>query len=265
MGAIVSITDVSAQTTPASKSLPVFNDSSEAWERPNEQKRPAGEQHAPEDHKRLHPFLRAEILEYRPRGSESDYRWDMDGWYGGDHNGVWVKSEGQSDTAFKAGRHVDMQLLYDRFIREYRHFQFGVRGEAQTFMGEEVARAHGVIGFHELVPERYEVESALFISQHGDISARLQISQEVRLAPRVILQGRFETNAAIQKVEKFTTGSGLNNVEFGLRLAYQIRSHIAPYVGVSFDHSFFGTSKLVRQSGGEPSQIRFVVGARLWF
>ena len=40
------------------------------------------------------------------------------------------------------------------------------------------------------------------------------------------------------------------NVEFGLRLAYQIRSHIAPYVGVSFDHSFFGTSTLVRQSGG---------------
>ena len=34
---------------------------------------------------------------------------------------------------------------------------------------------------------------------------------------------------------------------------------------VSFHHSFFDTAKLVRQTGGEPSQIRFVVSLRLWF
>lgn len=60
------------------------------------------------------PFFRAEILECRPRGDDSDYRWDIDGWYGGTYNRLWVKTEGESDTAFKAGRNVDLQLLYGR-------------------------------------------------------------------------------------------------------------------------------------------------------
>jgi hypothetical protein len=45
-----------------------------------------------------HPFFRAEILEYRPRGGDSDCRWDMHGWYGRNTNRLWIKSEGTSNT-----------------------------------------------------------------------------------------------------------------------------------------------------------------------
>ncbi|MBX3301505.1 MAG: copper resistance protein B [Nitrospira sp.] len=37
------------------------------------------------------------------------------------------------------------------------------------------------------------------------------------------------------------------------------------YAGLSFDRSFGETATLVRQQGGVPSQIRFVVGVRMWF
>ncbi|NGZ97659.1 MAG: copper resistance protein CopB, partial [Nitrospira sp. WS110] len=80
-----------------------------------------------------------------------------------------------------------------------------------------------------------------------------------------ILQGRFQTNLAIQQVEEFTTGSGLNNLEFGARLRYEIRREFAPYIGLSLDRSFGETATLVRQQGGDPSQIRLVVGLRAWF
>lgn len=210
-------------------------------------------------------FFRAEVLEYRPGRDDSDFRWDIQGWYGGDFNRLWIKSEGERNTAFKADYDIDMQLLYGRFIKKYYDFQVGVRGETQTFRGENVARAHAVIGFQGLVPYRYEVESALFISQDGDVSARFQTSRDLPLTQRLILQGRFESHAAIQKVEKFTTGQGLNNVELGLRLRYEIKREIAPYIGVSYDHSFFKTADLVREEGGDPSQVRFVAGLRLWF
>jgi copper resistance protein B len=210
-------------------------------------------------------FFRAEVLEYRPRSDDSDFRWDMQGWYGGDFNRLWVKSEGERNTAFKADYDIDMQLLYGRLIKKYYDFQVGVRGETQTFKGENVARAHAVIGFQGLVPYRYELESALFISQEGDVSARFQTSRDFLLTQRLILQGRFETHAAVQKVEKFTTGRGLNNIELGLRLRYEIRREIAPYVGVSYDHSFFRTADLVQEEGGDPSQVRFIAGLRLWF
>ncbi len=50
------------------------------------------------------------------------------------------------------------------------------------------------------------------------------------LTQRLILQACFETNAAIQRVERFTTGRGINSVEFGVRLCYEIRHQTAPYV-----------------------------------
>ena len=97
------------------------------------------------------------------------------------------------------------------------------------------------------------------------MSARLSLTKDLLLTQRLILQTRFETNAAVQRVEEFTTGSGLNNMEFGVRLRYDIRREITPYVGISLDKSFGETATLVRQDGGDPSQIRFAVGVRMWF
>jgi copper resistance protein B len=214
-------------------------------------------------------FTLVDVLEYRPGtgGSQGhdDYRWDVEGWYGGDYNRLWFKSEGQKDTAFKADYDVDFQLLYGRFIQKHYDFQIGPRVETQTFRGRNVTRGLGVIGIEGLVPYNYEFESALFIDQTGAVSARLSLTKDMLLTQRLILQTRFETNGAVQRVERFTTGSGLNNLEFGLRLRYEIRREFAPYVGISLDNSFGETATLVRQEGGDPSQIRFVVGVRAWF
>ncbi len=214
-------------------------------------------------------FTLVDVLEYRPRtgegGSNSDYRWDLEGWYGGDHHRLWFKSEGQRDTAFKADYDVDFQLLYGRFLWKYYDIQVGARTETQSFRGGNVARGMGVIGLQGIVPYNYEFESALFIDQRGAVSARLSYTKDFLLTQRLILQGRFETNLAIQRVEEFTTGSGLNNLEFGSRLRYEIRREFAPYIGLSLDRSFGETATLVRRQGGDPSQIRFVVGVRMWF
>lgn len=214
-------------------------------------------------------FTLVDVVEYRPRtrGEEntSDYRWDVEGWYGGDYNRIWYKSEGQQDTAFKADYDIDFQLLYGRFVQKYYDVQIGGRMETQSFRGRNVTRGFGVLGLQGLVPYNYEFESALFVDQNGAVSTRLSFTKDVLLTQRLILQGRVETNLAVQRVEEFTTGSGLNNLEFGLRLRYEIRREFAPYIGISLDKSFGETATLVRQEGGDPSQIRFVAGLRMWF
>lgn len=214
-------------------------------------------------------FTLIDVLEYRPKtsggGRTSDYRWDIEGWYGGDYNRLWFKSEGQQDTAFKADYDLDFQLLYGRFIRKYYDFQIGPRVETQTFRGNNVTRGLGVIGIQGLVPYNYELEAALFIDQNGKVSGRLSLTKDLFLMQRLILQGRFETNVAVQRVEQFTTGSGLNNLEFGMRLRYEIWREFAPYIGFSLDRSLGETATLVRREGGDPSQIRLVAGVRMWF
>lgn len=224
---------------------------------------------SPVDDQQNHLFTLFDVLEYRPstggdQGND-DYRWDIEGWYGGDYNRLWFKSEGQKDSAFKADYDVDFQLLYGRFIQKYYDFQIGPRVETQKFRGRNVTRGLASIGIEGLVPYSYEMEATMFIAQNGAVSARLTLTKDLLLTERLILQTRFETNAAIQRVKKFTTGSGLNNLEGGFRLRYEIRREFAPYVGISLDKSFGDTATLVRQEDGNPSQIRFVVGVRAWF
>jgi len=47
---------------------------------------------------------------------------------------------------------------------------------------------HAVIGFQGLVPYRYKIESALFISQDGDVSAHFQTSSDFLLTQQLISQ-----------------------------------------------------------------------------
>lgn len=223
----------------------------------------------PVDDEEYRLFTLVDVLEYRPstakRESGSDYRWDIEGWYGGDYNRLWFKSEGQRDTAFKADYDVDFQLLYGRFIQKYYDIQVGGRVETQSFRGAPVTRAQTVIGIEGLVPYNYELEAALFIDLDGKVAGRVSLTKDYLMTQQLILQGRVESNVAVQRVERFTTGSGLNNLEFGVRLRYEIRREFAPYVGFSLERSFGETATLVRREGGDPSQVRFVVGLRAWF
>ena len=211
-----------------------------------------------------HTFVLADVLEVRPHHASSDFRWDLEGWHGGDINRLWFKSEGQQNTALKADYDIDLQLLYGRFVWKYYDLQLGGRLETQTFRGENVTRGLAVVGLEGLVPYSYEVESALFIDQDANISARLTATKELQVTQRLILQPRIETDLAAQRVERFTTGSGINNLELGFRLRYEIWRKFGPYVGVSLDWSFFDTAKLVRADGGDPSQVRFLAGVRAW-
>ena len=104
----------------------------------------------------------------------------MHGWYGRNTNRLWIKSEGTSNTAFKSGYDIDMQVLYGRLIAKYYDFQVGVRVENQTSKGgEETARAHFVIGLHErlliairsrLLYSLVEMEMYSHVSRHHESS-----------------------------------------------------------------------------------------------
>lgn len=219
---------------------------------------------SPMDDRMRHFFFLADVLEYRPDGNDSDFRWDIESWYGGDFNRVWLKSEGEQ-SAKERDYNLDAQVLYGRFVRKYYDFQIGLRGETRVYEGHNESRAHAVIGFEGHAPYRFNVEPALFISEEGDVSAGFTATRDLLLTQKLILQGRFETSVAIQEVKEFATGSGLNNIELGLRLRYEIRREFAPYIGVTYEQSFARTEDLVRREGGDPSQVRFVTGVRIWF
>lgn len=213
------------------------------------------------------PFgsLLFDLLEYSAAEGTDFARWDILGWRGGDYQRVWFKSEGTRNFPSRAGGDAEVQVLYGRLIAPFFDFQAGLRYDRQWGRDGSRGRALAAIGVQGLAPYQYEVEPTLFISQNGDVSARFTVSKDLLFTQRLILQPRFETNAAVQSVKRFGVGKGLNDVEFGLRLRYEIRREFAPYIGVSWRRSFGETARFLRSDGRDADTWQVLAGVRLWF
>ena len=219
----------------------------------------------PVDDMNPYTYFLTEVLEYRTKNGGNTANWDVFGWHGGDYNRLWIKSEGSASTEKNSGG-ADFQLLYGRRISSYFDFQIGLRYEQiWNDRKSDVSRAFGAIGVQGLAPYYFDVEPTLFVSQDGDISARATTTYDIFLGQRLILQPRIEANAAIQDNEDFGVGSGVNNIEAGFRIRYEIKREVGPYVGVSFGRRFGETAEFERKEGDDVQNWSLVTGVRLWF
>jgi copper resistance protein B len=217
----------------------------------------------PVDDQEHQTYFLSELLEYRFGTGRGDARWDVFGWHGGDYDRLWLKSEGGAATDESSGE-ADFQILYGRLISPFFDFQLGLRYEERWSPDTDRGRGHLAIGVQGLAPYYFDVEPTLFVSQRGDVSARFTVTYDVLLSQRLVLQPRFEGTVAWQKNEDFQDGSGMNTVETGLRLRYEITREFAPYVGLNYENRYGETANLLRNEGGTPEQWLFVSGLRLW-
>ncbi len=88
---------------------------------------------------------------------------------------------------------------------------------------------------------------------------------ELLLTQRLILQPEGEANVYGKSDPARQLGSGLSDLEIGLRLRYEVRRQCAPYVGVVWSRNFGATADFVRAAGGSASDVQFVAGVRAWF
>jgi len=206
-------------------------------------------------------YVEGERFEYQSNEGDPVFLWDAQGFYGGDINKLWVKTEGEYDFAADRFEEAEVQALYSRAIGSFWDLQAGVRHDFAPFED----RTYGVVGVQGLAPYLFEIDAAAFVSGHGDVTARIEGEYEFLLTQRLVLQPRAELNFAFQDIPELETGSGLSTAEAGLRLRYEIRRQLAPYVGVSWTRSVGDTADFVRASGEGPSSVSFVGGLRFWF
>jgi copper resistance protein B len=202
----------------------------------------------------------ANVAEYQFRDGEDGYRWDGEAWFGGDLNRLVVKSEGEGgfDSGLESG---EIQALYSRAISPYFDLQAGIRQDIQ----EGPKRTYATLGFEGLAPYWFETEGALFLSNEGELLGRLEGSYDLRLTQRWILQPRAGANFSAEEISELELGSGLTNLEAGVRLRYEVTRGFAPYIGLSWDRKFGGTADFARADGEDPLETSIVVGLRTWF
>lgn len=226
---------------------------------------PSGTWPEPVTDSEAYGFFLFDLLEYRALPGSNVVRWDTLGWRGGDVHRFWFKSDGRAPTRTLDGAEVDAQALYGRLIAPYYDLQLGVRYELRRRDGDTASRVHVAIGLQGLLPYQYEFEPVLFISQDGDVAARVTASRDLGLTQRWFLQARVEANAAVQAVERFGVGTGLNDIAIGVRIRRELRREFAPYAGVSWGRSFGETGRFAQRDGESTSRFSVVAGLRTWF
>ena len=213
---------------------------------------------------RTYYLLLLDQLEYRANDGEDTFNWDGIGWVGGDYQRLWIKTEG--DVGLDTGDgEAELQLLYGKLISPFFDLQAGVKYDQVYSSDGGPARASGVIGIQGLAPYIFEVDASVFVSQDGDVSARLGAEYQLLLTQRLVLQPELEANLAIQDVEEFGVGSGLNDIELGLRLRYEISRQFAPYAGVNWTRKFGDTADFAEEEGESTDNFALVGGLRLLF
>ena len=204
-------------------------------------------------------WLQGDRAELRMRDGKDGYLWDVQGYYGGDLNKFWFKSEGEGSFG-EPIEQAEVQALYSRAIAPFFDLQAGVR---QDLAGPD--RTHAVIGVQGLVPYMLEVDAAAFLSTKGDLTARIEAEYDQRITQRLILQPRAEVNLSAQDIPELGIGSGIDNIELGLRLRYEIAREFAPYVGIEQEWKLGGSRDYALAAGEDASVTNYVVGVRFWF
>lgn len=210
-------------------------------------------------------FVLIDQLEIRTVDGPTTLNWDAVGWVGGDIRRFWFKTEGDVGLSADTGGEAEIQALYGQLIAPFWDFQAGLRYDRLYGPGPDRGRGFAVVGIQGLTPYLFEVDASLFISEDGDVSARLTGEYELLLAQRLILTPEAEVNLAAQRVENFGVGSGLNDIELGLRLRYEISRKFAPYVGINWQRKFFETADLAREEGESVGDFSVLAGVRLLF
>ncbi|KRB52446.1 copper resistance protein B [Phenylobacterium sp. Root700] len=198
--------------------------------------------------------------EVRPQSGDDAYAWEGEAWYGGDQHRLVLKSSGEG--VFGGDLHsAELQALYSRPIGPYFDWQVGVRHDFEP----GPSRTYATLGFEGVAPYWFELEGAAFLSDKGDLSARLEGSYDFRLTQKLVLEPRAELSLAAQKVRELGIGSGVTDAEVGLRLRYEFKREFGPYVGVMHERKFGETADLARAAGEDRDSTTFVVGVRAWF
>jgi copper resistance protein B len=206
-----------------------------------------------------HVFL--DQFEGRTNGSDNTFRWDGQGWIGTDMNRLWLKSEGfASDGTVSDG---DVEALYDRPIPCMRYFdvQAGVREDVDS--GPH--RTWGAVGIEGLAPGFFEIEPTFYFRDGGHVAGRLTTTYDLLITQRLIAQPELEMNFYSESDPQRRLGSGLSDLDTGLRLRYEIGRKFGPYVGFAYARKFGHTATLSRQAGETAVSVPgFVFGLRLW-
>jgi copper resistance protein B len=213
--------------------------------------------------RQIRVFGLADVLEYVPSGKGS-VRADALGWIGGDYNRVFLRIDGDQPFAGSGGK-TAVDVAYGRLVSPFWTALLGGRVEMRGLgSAQRTTRKLLAFGFEGLSPYWFEMEPMLYVSSKGRVSGRFTTSIDLYVTQRLILQPRVETNFALQQVPELGIGAGVDDVELGARMRYEIRREFAPYLGLTWFRRTGASAGLALKADEPIRDAGLVFGVRMW-
>ncbi|MGK2906902.1 MAG: copper resistance protein B [Desulfuromonadales bacterium] len=204
-------------------------------------------------------MLVVEQLEIRDTDGKNPLVWEAEGWIGKDLHKFWIKTEGE--YVDDRTEEMELQMLYSRAVAPFWDLQLGWRHDIRP----TPERDWFAFGLKGLAPYYFDVDTALFIGDAGRTAARLQAEYEFMLTQKLVLVPEVELNFHGKNDSDTGTGSGLSDIEVGVRLRYELRREFAPYVGLNWTKLYGNTADFARAEGEDVDDIQLVFGVSFWF
>jgi copper resistance protein B len=200
-----------------------------------------------------------EQLELARSDDANSFAWDLQSSYGGDLRKLWLRTEGSAANG-SVGATTSAEALWWRAFSPFWATLLGVRQDFGT--GSHTYAAFGVQG---IAPYWFALEATGYVGEDGRLGARLKGSYDVLLTNRLVLTPSLESNLYGRAERRREVGSGIGNIELGVRLRYEFTRKFAPYVGYVWDRALANTADLLRAEGESVTDKQLVAGVRMWW
>ena len=199
-------------------------------------------------------------LEYRALRGTDGMAWRLEGWTGGDRDRLVVKSEGE--TGFKGpAERVELAAVWRHAIDPWFNLEAGVRHDIRPVP----QRTYAVLGIEGVAPYWIEVEGQVLVSDRGDLHLRFDAAHVLRLSRLLVLEPEARLDLALQDVPALRVGAGVERIELGARLGYEVRPELVPYIGLHWERFMSGTADQRRAAGDDVAGLSAVAGVRAFF
>jgi uncharacterized protein involved in copper resistance len=155
-----------------------------------------------------------------------------------------------------------------------RQFDSLFRSQHQFYRGPGVERLREILSAEILSNLRSRVQpqdnpqcqshGMADVRDGGRVAGRISGSYDLYLTQRLILQPQVELNFYSQADRGRGIGTGLSDLDSGVRLGYQISRKFAPYLGFTYSSSFGQTATFARGAGESVHISSLVFGVWIW-
>lgn len=183
---------------------------------------------------------------------------EADAWFGKSIDKLWLKTD--VEVLDGEVEEAQLQVLYNRAISPFWDLQAGVRHDFKP-----AKRTWAALGVQGTAPYFIETKASAFLGEQGQAAISLSAEKEVMLTQKAVLIPELALNLYGKDDHELGVGSGLADLNLGLRLSYEIEREFAPYIGVNWSKKFGKTADMAEHHGEKTQDTQFLVGIKAWF